>query len=158
MDKANRKEITWRAAEYEYIPKDVGWYWVIGGVAAIFVGLALWQKNFTFALFIALAATTVIFFGKRRPQILEFKINEKGVGIGSKIFYEFERLENFSIRSRPRHLDEIVLNKKTLVNPYIRVPIDSKSAMEAKAILQKNLPEVEYQESTIDALSEWLGF
>ncbi|MDI6821215.1 MAG: hypothetical protein QMD65_03535 [Patescibacteria group bacterium] len=152
-----KKEISWRAAEYDYVKKDISWFWIVGGVATALVLVAIWQGNFFFAVFIALAGAVVLFFGRRRPQILDFKINEVEVRIG-KIEYKFELFENFSFRKRPMFLDEIVLKKKTAFNPYVKIPIDSKLAEEVKSVLLEKLPEVEYQESLIEIFSDWLGF
>ncbi|MCP6720183.1 MAG: hypothetical protein KJI72_02590 [Patescibacteria group bacterium] len=150
--------ITWRAAEYQYTRKDVGWYWLIALVAVILILLAFWQKNFFFAVFIILAGGMLLFFGRRRPQVLDFRLDDEGIAIGDNIFYDYDRFEEFSIRSRPQRLDEIVLKKKTTINPYIKIPIDSKLALKARAILNDNLTEVEYQESLVDIFSEWFGF
>lgn len=150
-------EITWRAAEYEYMEKGALWYWLAGVAAAFLAILSLWWRNFFFAVFVILAAGMVIFFGRRRPAVMEFRITEAGAHMGRK-FLPFENVEDFSIRVRPRHLDEIVLKKKVMVNPYVRIPIDSKLAGDARAILNKILPEVEYKESLVDLFSEMLGF
>ena len=120
--------------------------------------MAFWQKNFFFAIFIILAGAMLLFFSRRRPQILDFKLDGEGIAIGDNIFYDYDRFEGFLIRSRPQRLDEVILKKKTAINPYIKVPIDSKLAPKARDILGENLPEVEYQESLIDILSEWFGF
>ncbi len=151
-------EISWRAAEYQYVEKDVSWYWIIIIIASILVLISLFRDNFFFAVFIAIAAVTLIFFGRRKPQIFDFKINDKGVAIGDKIFYDYERLEGFVIRKRPERLDEIVLKKKGAINPYIKIPVDSKLAPKVKGFLEKKLPEIEYQDSLIDIISEWFGF
>ena len=155
---SEKKEIIWRAAEYEHRKKDVGWYWITGGLAGVLILIALWQKNFFFAFFIVLAGVMIFAFGKRRPQIYEFRINGSGIYIGEKITYNYEQLESFSIHNWPGRLDELVLKKKAMVNPYLKIPIDSKLAVEARAILLEQLPEVEYQESLIDAIADWLGF
>lgn len=150
-------EIIWKAAEYEHAPKDVSWYWLIGSGAFFLLLLALWQKNFFFAVFIILAAFLVIGFGKRRPQIIDFKVNDEGIEIGKK-FIAYEGLEHFAVRSRPEHLDEIILKKKTAINPFVHVPIDSKLGEKVRALLLEKLPQEEHQESLVDLFSEWLGF
>ena len=152
------QEINWRAAEYRYIRKDVGWYWLIGLVSIILILVAFWQKNFFFAIFIILAGSMFLFFSKQKPRVLDFRLNNKGIAISDNIFYDYDQFEGFSIQSRPQRLDEIILKKKTTVNPYIKIPIDSKLAQKAKIILGENLPEIEYQDSLIDIFSEWFGF
>lgn len=155
--KTEQNEITWRAAEYRYIKKGAGWYWLIGFIASALVVISLFQDNFFFAVFIVIAAAMLITLGGRKPQIFDFKINDKGVAIGDKIFYDYERLEGFTIRNRPEQLDEIVFKKKATINPHIKIPIDSKLAPKVKNILETKLPEIEYQESLIDIIFERFG-
>ncbi len=151
-----KKEINWRAAEYEYAQKGAGWYWVLGGICTALVVIALWQKNFFFALFIILAGLIILSLGKKRPEIFEFSLTNDKVKIGERVSCEYKDFENFSVRERPGRLDELILKKKALVNPYLRLPIDSKLAVRAKSFLREKLPEVEHQESLIDIISEWL--
>ncbi len=156
-DEQNRI-ISWRAAEYEYVRKDVGWYWIIGGVSTALITIAIWQKNFFFALFIFLAAFVLIVFGKRRPHVYDFSIGEEGIRAGKNMHLAFDYIEGFSIRNRSGRLDQIVIKKKTTINPYVKIPIDSKMEPKAREYLLKKLPEIEYKESILDIISELLGF
>ncbi|MFH0712853.1 MAG: hypothetical protein V2A55_03325 [Candidatus Jorgensenbacteria bacterium] len=158
IKKENQDAISWRAAEYHYIQKEVGWYLTVGLVAFLLVFLSFLWGNFFFAIFIAIAATTVMFFAKRRPQIFDFKITDKGVAIGENIFYDYGRLDGFAVRERPERLNEIILKKKAVLNPYVKIPIDSVLADKAKDFLEGKLPEIEYQETLVEVISEWLGF
>jgi len=152
-----RREVYWRAAEYEFYEKSRGWFWSVGIVCLLLIVIAFWQRNFFFAVFIAIAGAMVYTYNRRRPNVIDFKVTPEGVGI-EKSFYEYDKFENFALRKRPGHLDEIVLKKKTMVNPFIRVPIDSTLAGNARAILAGKLPETEYQESLTDLFSDLLGF
>ena len=62
------------------------------------------------------------------------------------------------MRSRPGHLDEVVLKRKTIVNPTIHIPIDSELAERAREILGVKLPEEEHDESIVDILFDYIGF
>jgi len=150
-------QFSWRAAEYDFYQKGWRWYLIVGGGALVMLLIAFWQKNFFFAIFIILALIVVVAFGNRRPQVFEFSIYEDGIVIG-KDFFSFDGLESFSLRVRPHRLDEIIFKKKKTFNPYLRLPIDAKSAAQVKTILIKKLNETEYHESIIDLIAEWLGF
>ncbi len=151
------KEISWKAAEYEYREKGPGWFFVVGVVALVLFIIALIGKNFIFAVFVLFAGVMLVSFGKKRPPIVKFHINNEGVGIGNT-FFEYRRLEEFAHRNRPGHLDEFILKKKTAMNPFVHIPIDSTLALEAKKMLKAKLPEVEHKESLVDVFAEWLGF
>lgn len=158
MAEKKKNEVSWRAAEFRYFEKSRSWYmWIIGAAALIFL-IAVWQNNFFFAVFIAIAAALLVFMGKKKPRIIDFKINEDGVYIGSDAFYDYDSLKWFAIRTRPGSLDEIVIRRDATVNPIVKIQADSKVTPEAREILKEKLEEVEYKESVIDALSEYFRF
>ncbi len=152
------RELTWRAAEYQFVEKNVSWYWLVIIVAIVLVFLAVLGRNFFFGVFIVLATAMIIFFGRKRPQVLDFKISDKGVAIGENVSYDYDRLEGFVILDKPGRLHEIVLKKKAAINPIFKLPIDAKSAEKAEVILQNHLPQMKYEDSLLDIISEWLGF
>ncbi len=162
MAKQNRQpqrpnEITWRAAEYEHYEKTPGWFLSAGVAAALLLGIALWQKNFFFAVFIVIAFGAILYFSQRRPEIMDFSIGPEGVMLGH-LFLEYDRFEDFAIRERRQQLHEVVLKRKTTLNPQLRMPIDSKLAERARAMLAERLPEVPYQESLLETLTDLIGF
>lgn len=158
MTEKKEKEITWRAAEYEYVKKDAAWYWMVITLVVVLALIAMWQKNFFFFVFLVLSGIVVLFFGRRRPRILTFRVGDEGVGIGRRIFHRYDRLDGFCLRDRPHGLDEIILKKKTLVSPYVRVPLDAALARKVEKVLGDNLSKIEYEESLMDVFAEWLGF
>lgn len=152
------KEIGWRAAEFEHFEKGNGWYFIVGGAAIILLLIALWQKNFFFGIFILIAGILVIVLANRKPGVLDFKLTEKGFEAGRGVFYEYGQLDSFSLRNRPGRLDEMVIKKKTAFNPFVKIPIDSQTAEKVRIFLVQKLPEVEYKDSFLDILTDFLGF
>ena len=151
-------EIGWRAAEYDHIEKGGGWYATVGAAVLILLAIALWQKNFFFGIFILLAGIIVITLGNRRPDVLDFKLTGEGCEAGRGVFHKYEDLKNFCLKSRPNRLDELVFRKKTAFNPFVRIPVDSRTAEKARIFLVQKLPEVAYEGSLMDALIDFLGF
>ena len=148
--------LSWSAAEHEYAEKNAMWYLVLGGIALLLLIIALWQGNYFFAVFVVIAAVILTNFGKRRPKVFEFRVTTEGVGVGEK-FLPFEELESFMIRERQDALHELIVKKKTYVNPYVRIPVDEGTAEQARALLAVKLPEEEYEASLIDLFADWLG-
>lgn len=150
-------KVEWQAMEHPHYKKEAGWYWVIGGGAVILLMVALWQKNFFFGIFIVLAATTMMSLGNRHPKVVDFRIEEDGVSVaGNK--YVYKNIEGFAIVREEHRLSEIILKKKGPVNPFLRLPIDNKSLDKAEAELKEHLPEIHYEKTFIDAISDLLGF
>ncbi len=152
-----KKEISWRAAEFSYFKKGFFWYLIIVGVGLFLVIISLIKNNFLFAVFIFLAEVIIVSLANRRPRILDFIIDEEGVKIGKDLFYPYENIDSFCIYEKPNQLWELIFKRKVTFDPYLKLPIDSKSAEEVKKFLSGRLKEFEYNPSWVDILSYWLG-
>jgi hypothetical protein len=150
------KPLSWRAAEYEHTDKDTVWYIAVCGVAALLLIFAVWQRNFFFGIFIVLAAVIVIVLNRRRPRTVDFSIDDNGVAIGT-VRYSYEGFEWFAVQVRPGRLDMLTFRRKSSVNPYVHIPVDSVHAAKAQEFLREKLTEGEYEESLIDALAHLVG-
>lgn len=158
MTKEKEEKIVWKAAEFEYREKDVSWYWIFATVFVILGMIALWQKNFFFLVFLIVAGAVAVFFSRRRPRVLEFKIDDNGISIGSQTRYPFKDFEGFDIHKRPGRLDELVFRHKGYLRKIVRLPIDSELGREAAIFLEKRLRRAKYEETLIDVISDWVGF
>ena len=155
-----KKEINWEAPEFEYISKGVGWYWLTIIAAILLVGLALWQGNFLFAIFVVIAVFLVLTWGSHYPRTVEFKVDDNGLAIGEQKFYPYEDLKGFAVKSG--HMDselaEIVFIKKNRLSPQTKIFIDNSRLKEVKNFLGQHLPELEYEESLIEHIARLLRF
>lgn len=157
MERKTKNEISWRAAEYEHAHRSPNWFLWAGTIALLLLLFAIWQKSFFFAVFVVIASMLVMSFGRREPGIVDFKISDGGIYISKKL-YTYDEFEHFAIRKRSGKLDEIVLRRKILMSPFLRILIDSKTAEKAREIMKEKLQEVEHEDSLLEVLSELLGF
>ncbi|RJQ30078.1 hypothetical protein C4565_01080 [Candidatus Parcubacteria bacterium] len=157
VQKAERKEHLWRAAEHEHRDKEMGWYIIIGFVALIFFVVALFQKNFLFAVFIITATGLLFSFSRRRPIIYEFKVDKTGVWVEKKL-YPYERLIAFSIRDRINQLHELVIHQRGTTKPHIHIPIDVVTLKSVRPFLAEYLPELEHEETAGSIFADFIGF
>lgn len=153
-------EIKWSAPEYHYYPKDVGWYWFVIIAAMAVVVLALWQRNFLFAVFSVIASILILSWGRRPPRQIDFTLSEKGLDIEGKKFYPFENLAGFAIIQNPDNaeLSELILQTKNRVGTWVRVIIANQRAEDIKKLLLKFIPEIEYTESMTEHIGRILRF
>ena len=158
--RAQKKErkVSWRAAEHEYVEKDVSWHWLVGTLTVILMLVALWQKNFFFFIFLVIATPMIFFFGKRKPRVITFTVREDLVQVGDRHLLHYSDLEGYAVLEREGFLDVIILKKKTHFNPYVRILVDSETREKAEDILADHLDEVDYEQSFLDIVSEWMGF
>jgi hypothetical protein len=158
-NKKNLKEIVWQAPAFRYYAKGVSWYWLSLIVAILLLAFAVWQENFLFAVFVFLAEITVFVWARRQPALIKFKIDEKGVTVAGRI-YPYEELEKFCLRSdrESKNFDELILKKKTHLNPYLKIFIESRLAPGAQEILNQKLTEEKYEDSLLEGFLKWLRF
>jgi len=152
--------ISWSAPEYEKLPKPRYWYAINVFIVLILLIFALWSKNFFFALFIVLVEMVLIISGRRGPQNFHFLLNEKGLKIDNQ-FFGYEKFEGYLLREGlggVRKYDELILKKKNVINPYLKILFDRNLKEELKSILAVKLPEIQYEDSLIDIFFEWLRF
>ena len=157
--------IKWQAPEFEYRPKDVSWYWLSLMAAIALIALAIWQKNFLFTIFIALAWLVITSLANRFPTIWEFKIDEKGLSVflpnkksGNNRFYLYEELEGFDIHPAGEEYKELVLKIKKKFSPYLKINIHLNDEEKIKNFLFKRLAKHEYEISLTDSLSKLIKF
>jgi hypothetical protein len=152
-------EIKWRAPEFEYRPKTVSWYWISIIVAAVIVGMAVWQKNFLFGFLVIVAEILVLVWANREPPLVEFTLNEKGVDIGGNKFHAWDEIENFSIDD---YLETEWPNLYFQFRARLKTPLKTKLPKERMAEIQKTLqtilPQTKHDRSALETLEEFIGF
>lgn len=170
--------ISWQAPEFKYYQKDVSWYWLSLIIAIIIVVLAIWQKNFLFAVFVVIAWFIIIHLAGRLPETWQFKIDEEGVEIvlpsgdkNRKKIYSYKEIEGFDIHSDyqesesdgKNHLfredyKELVLKFKSKISPYFKINIPLSEEEKIKNFLLRFLPKEDYPVSASDSLAKLIKF
>jgi hypothetical protein len=161
---SEKSAISWQAPEFESHPKDVSWYWLSLITTIIILALAVWQKNFLFALFIVIAWLVIIYLSRRSPTVWQFRIDEKGIEISlpksreARKFYPYEEINGFDIKSGSDKYKELILKLKTKLSPYLKINIHSADEEKIKNFLLKFLLKEEYHVSLADSVSKLIGF
>jgi len=156
--------VEWQAPEFESYSKDVSWYWLSLIIAIVILALAIWQKNFLFALFIVIAWALIIYLTRRPPTIWQFKIDGKGIEISlpksreARRFYSYDEVDGFDIKSGGGKYGELILKLKAKLSPYLKVNIYSADEEKINNFLLKFLPREEYHISLADSVSKLIRF
>lgn len=87
---------SWEAPEYEYREKSTDWFWAFGIFAVSAAVAAFIVSNILFGVLILIGAFVLSIFAARKPEIIHFEINEKGIVI-DKIIYPYKNLESFTV-------------------------------------------------------------
>ncbi len=156
--------ISWQAPEFESHSKDVSWYWLSLIIAIIILALAIWQKNFLFALFIVIAWLLIFYSSRRPPTVWQFEINGKGIEISlpksreARKFYSYDDIDGFDIKSASAKYGELILKLKAKLSPYLKINIHSADEEKINNFLLRFLPREEYHISLADSVSKLIGF
>ncbi len=157
---ATIKEVTWSSPEYHHYDKDIGWFWITGIITAIIFGVAIWQSNFLFAVFILIAGMLMMFWGNRSPEVLNFILNEKGLDMVGKRFYPFDDLDGYAILPTYEHedLSHLVLKEKGRIKGYVKIIVANQKCEEIDNFLSKYLKVIEHDDSMTEHISRMLKF
>jgi len=151
-----REPIVWEAYEYIYREKSADWYWAVGIIAFTMAVTSILFNNVLFAIFIVLSFFTLMMFSKRKPHLLEIKLDERGIQEG-KIRYPYSTLESFWVEDRYGDF-KIIMKSKKKTMPYIVIPIIDVEPESVHTHLKRYLPEVEHTEPLAKRVMEYLGF
>ncbi len=160
-----KPSIFWQAPEFEYIQKGASWYWLSLIIGIVVFALAIWQKNFLFAIFVVVAWLVIIYLTNRFPTVWKFEINERGIAISlpnddsaSVKFYPYGEIEGFNIHSIGDEYKELILKLKSRFSPYLKINFYVKDEEKIKNFLLKHISEEEYRESLADSFSKLIRF
>ncbi|MEK7552475.1 MAG: DUF5673 domain-containing protein [Patescibacteria group bacterium] len=148
--------ISWTGPEYINREKGSEWYLAVVIITAGIIISAILLKNYIFAVFILLAAFTLILFASKKPRIIEIKINEQGI-LCDKYFYPFSALESFWIEENASH-HKLILKSKKILMPYISLPIQPDEIEIVQEFLRNYLTEEQLHEPILHRLMEYVGF
>ena len=153
------ENISWHAPEYEYSPKSDLWYWVSAVVALALIALALWQKNFLFAIFVIIAELVIFSVADKHPKMWEFSIDDKGIYIGKNKAYFYNELEAFDIHwGDENSYDQLVLKTKKKFTPVVAINIYKEDKEKIREVLKKYIKHEEIEISLSDVLGRLIGF
>lgn len=147
--------ISWEVKEYEHFEHGPDWFWGVALVAIVGGLLAIFFDNFLLAVIIALAAASLVMYGKREPVMLTVELSADGVRIG-KTFYPYKNLKTFWVTEAGERT-KLLLESTRSIMPIIDVRAPMARREEIMNYLNDYLPALEREESLIDALGDWFG-
>ncbi|MBI4132448.1 MAG: hypothetical protein HY474_02345 [Candidatus Sungbacteria bacterium] len=149
--------LEWTTPDAE--PEAIGSGLQLLGGGALLIGavVALFFRNFLFALLLILSGLLVIGQAFRAPRQIRFAVTARGIKIGSRL-YEFDALESFWIFYDPPLFRELALRSRKHLMPVVKVPLGDTDPLRLRQSLLRFLPEEEQELSLLDIISKRLGF
>jgi len=152
-------KIEWRAPEFEYNEKGVSWYWLSIITAIVILSVAVWQKNFLFAIFVVIAEILMLVWAGRKPREILFSLNEKGLTISGNKFYPYSAMETFSVvEGRSEEWYDISLKLRHGLRQRLIVKTPTKNLAKIEGIVRHYVEKVEHEDSFLDSLERLIGF
>ncbi len=154
-------EISWTGPEFEHWHKPRLWYLILILISLLLIITALWQGNFLFSVFVAIAAALVGVTGGRAPRMVEYRLTDESLIVDRIRAYLYEQLAGFATH-RVDALDDgfsqLVFQRKQRLGSFIKILFPTSRTQEIRHFLNRYLHEIEYQESLTDHLFRWIRF
>lgn len=89
--------VSWTASEYVSHDKNAGWYTLVVVTSVVVAAVVfLLTKDYVSPVVVVVLGVAFAAFGARKPQVLEYAIDNTGVRIGQK-HYPYELYRTFSV-------------------------------------------------------------
>ncbi len=151
--------VSWQAPEFIYYEKEAGWYLGLIGLSAVFIIIALFQKNFLFAFFILVAGILMGSWAKKVPREIEYVIDAENLQVGDKKIVPFKNMLGFAIiDGHPDGFSELIVRTKGQINTDLKILLPTSLGEKVRASLPSSVPEIEYEESASDRLAKIIRF
>lgn len=146
----------WKDFEYSYKPKSTEWFWYVASGSLVLIIIAILLRNFLLGVFAIITGLVITLSGVKKPQKINFSIEEKGVSIGNQL-YPYDELESFWIDELPDKKELILISKKKLMGA-LKLPLTKTDPDLVKERLLTFLKEKEHEETFTEAIADKLGF
>ncbi len=152
-------EIVWQAPEFEYREKTVSWFWVSIFFGVAFLGIAVWQRNFLFAVFVVVAELLILVWGARKPNMIDFRLTGRMLHVGPHTQYSLGDLASWSIDAEePIVWPTVALHFHARLQPLVHVRVPKERLAEIEGVLGEFANKAPWEENFIDTLEKFFRF
>ena len=150
------EKLSWSALEYEDKERNADWYWALGIIVITSSLAAVIYGNYFFAALLVLSGILLGFFARKKPDMVNYELNDKGLKIRNRI-YPYENIGSFWVQIEPKQI--LFIKSERLFMPILAIPIEPDMAVDIHAIFfERNILEEEMQEHISEKIMEVLGF
>ena len=150
------EKLEWSAPEYEEKERTRDWFWALGVIIVTASLTSVIFGNYFFAVLVILGGVLLGFFAIRKPEIISYEINNRGLKIKTRL-YPYENIQSFWVALEKTPM--LFIKSERMFMPIISMPIDGATANDIRAImLAQNIPEEEMREHVSEKIMEVLGF
>jgi len=152
----DKEKMSWSALEYEDKTRSTDWFWALGIIVVAASITSIIYGNYFFAILIILSGILLGFFAIKKPEMVSYELNKKGLKIKTRLF-PYDTIKAFFIQTAPK--PTLFIKSSRMFMPIISMPIENNLAEEIKSImLSNNVKEEEMKENPSEKIMESLGF
>jgi hypothetical protein len=141
--------VSWTASEYIDHAKGPAWFAMVGvGIILLSVVVYFLLKDFVAPILLALAGTTVAVFAGRKPQVIQYAIDDSGIHIGQRT-YSYGDFKSFSL-TEAGPLPAILLTPLKRFLPPITIFYDPNEEDKIVDALADYLPHEDKEPDMVD--------
>ena len=141
MSETNTVHFEWQAHEFKPYEKSIVWYI---GLCVIVSLLALYQffvADYFGAITMVILGALIIFFAKRKPEIVQLSLDDEGVGIG-ELRFPYRHFKHFWIVTTKDHRT-LNLEASTYLSQTVILELEDQDPEKIRKFLVKHVPESE---------------
>ncbi|CAN5399088.1 hypothetical protein BH10PAT3_BH10PAT3_5410 [soil metagenome] len=154
---AHPSEVSWSASEYIANPKNTSWYAMLAASSiALAVIVYFITSDVVSTVVIVILGIIVGVFAARQPQVLEYKLDTKGIHLGPR-FYPYNTFKTFSVVSEGPFSHISLLPLKRFMPP-LAVHYAPEDEDKITKTLADYLPYEEYKRDLVESFSRRVRF
>ncbi|MFA6524575.1 MAG: hypothetical protein WC264_03395 [Candidatus Paceibacterota bacterium] len=148
--------INWSALEYEEKTRSTDWFWALGIIVVAISITSIIYGNYFFAMLIILSGILLGFFAIKKPEMIFYELNKKGLKIKTRLF-PYDTIKAFFVQTSPQPI--LFIKSARMFMPMLSIPINQELTEKIKSIMvSNNIVEEEMHEHASDKIMESLGF
>jgi hypothetical protein len=160
-------KLQWASEEYEERERTTDWFWALGIIITTSAAASTIFDNYFFAGLIILSGILLYIFAKKKPEIISYELNPRGLKIHTRL-YPYEAIQSFFVQrsgevethyGKTVHKPTLFIKSERIFMPILSIPITDDLAENIEHILlSQEIPEEEMREHASTKIMEFLGF
>jgi hypothetical protein len=149
--------VSWTVSEFVEHHKGTGWYLrltIAALILAALIFIATRDKISTATVIIAALAFGI--FAARKPRVLEYRLDDTGLTIGSKL-YGYDQFKSFAVMDEASTRSIYLMPMKRFM-PALSIYYDHKDEAKIVAVLADQIPREDRHADVIDSFMHHIHF
>ena len=142
--------VTWTAQEYIHQEKGAMWFTIFAVVTLVFLGVAIFLQQWSFAVLIVVIAAVIVVSSKRPPRELTYSLTDDGLMVDDKL-HKFSSFKSFGI-VRDGEEFSVMLIPTQRFQPGVTVYFPEEAGEDIVDMLGSRLPMKDLKLDAVDRL------